>query len=82
MPPVKGDYFQVHLDTQRADPDEVKRFLRTAFYRRFGFAPDPEFVETHPGCPAVGVHLRRFELLPQLIRRLQDPELKNAKWQR
>ena len=66
----QGDYFQVHIDTQLADPNEVKGFLRAAFYRRFGFAPDPEFVETHPGGPAAGARLRRFGMLPQLIRLL------------
>lgn len=66
----QGDFFQVHVDTQRADPADVKAFLRVAFYRRFGLAPDPEFVEPHPGGGAVGVRLARYDLLPDLIRRL------------
>ena len=32
----QGDYFQVHIDTQKAPPSEVKRLLGAAFYRRFG----------------------------------------------
>jgi hypothetical protein len=67
----QGDYFQVHVDTQRADPEDVKRFIRAAFYRRFGFAPNPEFVDLHPGGGATGVRLSRFDLLPAVIRRLQ-----------
>jgi hypothetical protein len=66
----QGDYFQVHIDSQKAEPDEVKHFLQSAFYRRFGISPDPEFVETQPGGPAVGVHLRSLKSLPQLIRLL------------
>ena len=67
----QGDYFQVHVDTQKADPEEVKQFIRAAFYRRFGLSPDPEFVELHPGGGAAGVRLSRYDALPQLIRRLQ-----------
>lgn len=71
----QGDYFQVHVDLQEAQPDDVKQFLRTAFYRRFGLAPVPEFVELHPGGGAVSVRLNRYDALPQLIRRLQvSPE--------
>jgi hypothetical protein len=71
----QGDYFQVHVDTQRARPDDVKQFLRTAFYRRFGLSPVPEFVELHPGGGALGIRLNRYDALPQLIRRLQvSPE--------
>ncbi|MCX6624192.1 MAG: NTP transferase domain-containing protein [Acidobacteria bacterium] len=66
----QGDYFQVHVDRQKANPADVKRFLRNAFYRRFGLAPDPEFVELHPGGGASGIHLSRFGALPQLVRRL------------
>ena len=68
----QGDYFQVHVDTLRAAPDAVKQFLRAAFYRRFGLAPMPEFVDVHPGGGAVGGRLSRYDLLPQLIRRLKD----------
>ena len=67
----QGDYFQVHLDTQRVSPDDVKAFLRRAFYRRFGLTPSPEFVDLHPGGGAVGLKLARFEGLSQLARRLQ-----------
>ncbi len=67
----QGDFFQVHIDKQKADPADVKRFLRNAFYRRFGLAPEPEFVELHPGGGALGIRLSRFGTLPQLVRRLE-----------
>ncbi|MFB3891812.1 MAG: hypothetical protein ACE15C_07290 [Phycisphaerae bacterium] len=70
----QGDYFQVHVDTQRVSPDEVKQFLRLAFYRRFlpgSLTPSPEFVEVHPGGGAVGLKLARFGFLPQLARSLR-----------
>jgi hypothetical protein len=66
----QGDYFQVHLDTKRVKPEDVKQFLRAAFYRRFDLTPKPEFVELHPGGGAVGLRLSRFEALSQLARRL------------
>jgi glycine cleavage system protein P-like pyridoxal-binding family len=68
----QGGYFQVHVDTQQASPTEVKAFIRQAFYRRFGLAPTPAFVEPHPGGGAVGVRLQRYDMLPQLIRQLQQ----------
>lgn len=68
----QGDYFQVHIDKQKADPEDVKGFLRRAFYRRFGLAPDPEFVEVHPGGGAVGVRLNRFDSLKHLAQRLRQ----------
>ncbi len=67
----QGDYFQVHVDTEKAAPGEVKQFLRSAFYRRFGLAPATEFVEIHPGGGAAGIRLNRYDALPQLIQRLQ-----------
>jgi hypothetical protein len=67
----QGDYFQVHVDTGQADVEEVKRFIRLAFYRRFGLDPEPAFVEVHPGGGAVGVRLSRYDLLPQLVRALR-----------
>jgi len=67
----QGDYFQVHVDRAAADPEDVKAFLRAAFYRRFGIAADPEFVAVHPGGGAVAVRLGRFDKLPALVRRLQ-----------
>jgi len=67
----QGDYFQTHVDTHKAKPDDVKRFILTAFYRRFGLSPSPEFVELHPGGSALGVRLNRYDALPQLIRRLR-----------
>ncbi len=67
----QGDYFQAHIDNQLADPDDVKEFLRRAYYRRFGLKPDPEFVTTHPGGGAVGVRLSRYDMLPALIRHLR-----------
>ncbi len=69
----QGDYFQVHLDTQKAVPAEVKQFLGAAFYRRFGLSPDPPFVELHPGAGALGARLSRYDLLPQLVQRLRKP---------
>jgi hypothetical protein len=69
----QGDYFQVHVDTHAADLEEVKQFLRTAFYRRFGFSPDPEFVATSPGGGAVGITLSRFDALPRLVQALRAP---------
>lgn len=66
----QGDYFQVHVDTQKTELAAVKDFLRDAFYHRFGLSPDPEFVETNPGAGAVGVTFSRFDVLPQLIRAL------------
>ena len=70
----QGDYFQVHVDKRAASPAEVKQFLRLAFYRRFGLAPQPEFVEVHPGGGAVGVRLKRYDILPLLIQRLKTAE--------
>jgi hypothetical protein len=67
----QGDYFQAHIDSQKADPEEVKEFLRLAYYRRFGLEPDPDFVATNSGGGAVGLRLSRYDLLPALIRRLQ-----------
>jgi len=68
----QGDYFQVHVDVQKARPDDVKQFLCAAFYRRFGLAPVPEFVELCPGGGALGVRLNRYDALPQLIRHLRS----------
>jgi hypothetical protein len=69
----QGDYFQVHLDTRQVDPERVKDFLRRAYYARFGLNPDPEFVETHPGGGAVGLHLSRYTLIPDLVAALRAP---------
>jgi bifunctional UDP-N-acetylglucosamine pyrophosphorylase/glucosamine-1-phosphate N-acetyltransferase len=74
----QGDYFQVHVDKQKADPEDVKRFLRLAFYNRFGLSPEPEFVELHPGGGAVGIRLSRYELLPQLIDRLHTSVMRSS----
>jgi len=67
----QGDYFQVHVDSQKADPRDVKQFLVAAFYRRFGLAPEPPFVELHSGGGAVGVRLSRYDSLMQLVHRLR-----------
>ena len=67
----QGDFFQVHVDTQQADPEEVKEFIRQAFYRRFGLKPKQEFVEPYPGGGAVGIRLPRFADLPELIRTIR-----------
>jgi hypothetical protein len=68
----QGDFFQVHVDTRHAATEDVKEFIRAAFYRRFGLAPEPEFVEVHPGGGAAGVRLDRYDALPQLVRRLRE----------
>ena len=67
----QGDYFQVHVDGNIVEAEEVKQFIRTAFYRRFGLEPEQEFVEPHPGGGAVGVRLNRFDELPELILELR-----------
>lgn len=71
----QGDFFQVHVDAQKASAADVKQFVSAAFYRRFGLAPDPEFVEIHPGGGAVGVRLNRYDSLPQLVQKLRAPEM-------
>jgi GTP:adenosylcobinamide-phosphate guanylyltransferase len=67
----QGDYFQVHLDTQKINPEDVKNFLRKAFYSRFSLKPDHEFVEIHPGGGAAGLRLNRYDTLPMLVQRLR-----------
>jgi hypothetical protein len=67
----QGDYFQVHIDRDKADPEEVKNFIRKAFYMRFGIKPDPDFVEIHTGGGASGIRLNSFGLLPLLIENLK-----------
>ena len=66
----QGDFFQLHVDAQRATPEQVKAFLDRAFYARFGLAPAHRYVEPHPGGGAIGVRLDRFDLLPRLIEAL------------
>jgi molybdopterin-guanine dinucleotide biosynthesis protein A len=66
----QGDFFQVHLDVTKARLDDVKGFIRHAFYRRFDLSPELEFVEPHPGGGAAGVRLERFDQLPNLVRAL------------
>jgi hypothetical protein len=67
----QGDYFQVHVDTDIVDCEDIKHFIRQAFYRRFGLSPAQDFVEPHPGGGAVGIRLDRFQDLPRLIRKLR-----------
>jgi hypothetical protein len=67
----QGDSFQVHVDSSQASLIEVKRFIRQAFYARFGLAPEQEFVEPHPGGGAIGVCVERFDQLPELVRALR-----------
>lgn len=74
----QGDYFQVHVDTRRVDLPVVEDFLRRAFYRRFGLAPDPEFIEPSTGGGAVGVRLERFERLGELVRVLEGEQARRA----
>lgn len=68
----QGDYFQVHVDSHGAAVKDVKQFIHKAFYGRFGLSPDPEFVEPRPGGGAVGVRLSRFDMLPDLVRKLRQ----------
>jgi bifunctional UDP-N-acetylglucosamine pyrophosphorylase/glucosamine-1-phosphate N-acetyltransferase len=68
----QGDFFQMHVDTHRADPEDVKRFLRAAFFRRFGLTPNPDIVDIHPGGGAAGVRLSRLDVLPRLAERLRS----------
>jgi len=76
----QGDYFQVHVDTRQASVPRVQDFLRRAFYRRFGLAPEPEFIEPSTGGGAAGLRLDRFDRLPELIRLLEDdPESRSAR---
>ncbi len=74
----QGDYFQLHVDAELADPEEVKDFIRIAFYERFALKPENEFVEPHPGGGAVGVKLDRYDQLPAVITELR----RQAKLQR
>lgn len=69
----QGDFFQVHVDTHQVSDADVKQFLSTAFYRRFGLSPETEFVEIHPGGGAVGVRLNRYADLEKLVRKLTTP---------
>lgn len=68
----QGDYFQVHIDKRLAKVEEVEQFIRAGIYRRFGLSPEPEFVVLHPGGGAASVRLSRYDLVPQLIRRLRS----------
>ena len=72
----QGDYFQVHVDSHKADINDVKQFIRTAFYRRFNLTPAHEFVELAPGGGAVGIRLSRYDALPKLVQRLKNHLLK------
>jgi hypothetical protein len=68
----QGDYFQLHVDMQKAKLDDVKQFVRLAFYRRFGLSPVADFVQLYPGGGALGVRLSRYDSLPQLIGHLHS----------
>ncbi|MFK8115250.1 MAG: hypothetical protein AB8B91_23820, partial [Rubripirellula sp.] len=68
----QGDYFQVHVDTQLADVDEIKDFIREAIYKRFDLAPAHEFVEPHPGGGAVSLRLNHFGQIPSLVDELSE----------
>jgi len=71
----QGDYFQVHIDTRKTNPAQVKQFISKAFYKRFGLRPDPEFVEVNSGGGATGVRLGRFDSIPHLIQKLRSNAL-------
>lgn len=68
----QGDFFQVHVDSLKVNVEEVKQFIRVAYYKRFGLAPAHEFVELHPGGGAIGLRMSRFDLLPKLAKRLRQ----------
>ncbi len=68
----QGDYFQLHIDTRQVSVEAVQDFFRRAFYRRFGLAPEPEFIHPSTGGGAVGLRLDRFDRLPDLIRVLEN----------
>jgi hypothetical protein len=68
----QGDYFQIHVDTDTADVEAVKRFVQLAFYDRFGLTTTQPFVDPHPGGGAAGVRLERFDRLPDLVARLRQ----------
>ena len=68
----QGDYFQVHVDRQKADVDSVKTFIQKAFYERFDLKPETPFVEVHPGGGATGCRIARADMLPQIIRHLRE----------
>jgi hypothetical protein len=68
----QGDFFQVHLDTRKAKVDDVKQFIRQAFYKRFDLAPEQQFVEVHTGGGALGVRLDRLDELPTLVHMLKQ----------
>ena len=63
----QGDFFQVHVDLRRTRVEEVKNFIRFAFYRRFGLRPEREFIDVHTGGGAIGLRLERFDQLPELV---------------
>ena len=66
----QGDYFQIHIDRALCAVDDVKEFMRRAFYRRFGIRPETEFIDIHDGGGALGVSLERFDSLERLIEEL------------
>jgi hypothetical protein len=66
----QGDYFQVHIDTYKADPEQVKQFIRLAVYRRFGLEPVHEFIDIHSGGSAAGVRLSQYAALTLLAQEL------------
>ena len=66
----QGDYFQLHIDVHKVNANDVKQFIRLAFYRRFDLSPTPDFVELNPGGGALGLRLNRYDCLPQLIGQL------------
>ena len=67
----QGDFFQVHVDLRRTRVEDVKDFIRRAFYRRFGLRPEREFIDVHPGGGAIGLRLERFDQLPELVSALR-----------
>ncbi|MGI5832826.1 MAG: NTP transferase domain-containing protein [Thermoguttaceae bacterium] len=66
----QGDYFQIHIDRAHCSVDNVKEFMRKAFYDRFEIRPETEFIDIHDGGGAVGIYLSRFASLERLIEEL------------
>jgi len=62
----QGDYFQVHMDTTKVKPEEVRAFMEKNIYRRFDLTPEQNFTEVYPGGPAAGVKVDRLARVEQL----------------
>jgi hypothetical protein len=59
-----------------AADDPVLVLLAAGKGTRFGLAPQPEFVDVHPGGGASGIRLGRYDVVPSLIRHLNGMALR------